>query len=196
MTANFTFFESYYQSVKDLPIEIKAEFYEVLFNYALYDVEPNNDTNPVVKAIFLMAKPNLDKSKARREAGKQGGSKPKQTKANLSKPKQTPSDKDKDKDIDKDTNTVLPINIISYYRDNISNLQSKIKESVSFKEIINKKQDMNKILTGLKNYSHEEVEDKYIKSLDKFIKDKVYLDYQEKKKEPVMDGLLYKGSVY
>jgi hypothetical protein len=106
MTEHFTFFESYYKSVKDLPDDIKAEFYDVLFNYALYDNDISEEANPVVRAIFLMAKPNLDKSKARRDAGKQGGSKPqpksKQTEANVSKSKQVPSDKDKDKEEDKE----------------------------------------------------------------------------------------------
>ena len=102
MTSHFTFFESYYDSVKDLDNDLKAEFFDTLFQYALYDVEPTSSANPVVKALFLMAKPNLDSSKAKREAGKQGGSKPKQTKANLSKPKQSESEKEKEKEKEKD----------------------------------------------------------------------------------------------
>jgi len=102
MSSHFTFFESYYTAVKDLDSEIKAEFYEVIFEYALYDQEPKESSNPVVKALFKMAKPNLDNSKAKRNAGKQGGSKAKQTtskaKQNGSKTKQTVSDKEKEKE--------------------------------------------------------------------------------------------------
>ncbi len=113
MNEHFTFFESYYAAVKDLDNDLKAEFFDVLFQYALYNQEPTEAVNPVVKALFLMAKPNLDNSKAKREAGKRGGSKPKQsgskveanestseaeakqTEADL---KQNGSDKDKEKD--------------------------------------------------------------------------------------------------
>lgn len=106
MTTHFTFFDSYYSSVKDLDNDLKAEFFDVLFQYALYDESPKESINPVVKALFLMAKPNLDASKAKREAGKQGGSKPKQNrskeKANLSKLKQSGSDKEKEKEKEKD----------------------------------------------------------------------------------------------
>ena len=107
MTTHFTFFESYYESVKELDSEIKAEYYDVLFEYALYDQEPSASASPFVRALFIAIKPNLDKSKARRSAGKTGGSKPK-AKAKQSgskpkaKPKQTPSDTDKDKDKDKE----------------------------------------------------------------------------------------------
>ena len=108
MTNHFTFFESYYEAVKDLDADIKAEYFDVLFMYALHDKVPDSMTTPIVKALFTAIKPNLDKSKARREAGKQGGSKRKQTvsktKQTVSKTKQTLSDKDKDKDKDKEKN--------------------------------------------------------------------------------------------
>lgn len=97
MTNHFTFFKSYYEAIKDLDAEIKSEYFDILFNYALYDIEPGDDASPIPKALFNMAKPNLDTSKAKREAGKQGGSKKKQT---TSKPKantkQTSTDKEKE----------------------------------------------------------------------------------------------------
>ena len=117
MNEHFTFFESYYSAVKDLDNDLKAQFYDVLFQYALYNQEPSEDINPVVKALFLMAKPNLDNSKAKREAGRKGGSKAKQSgskteaneskteadkKQNGSKAKQSGSDKEKDKEKDKE----------------------------------------------------------------------------------------------
>jgi len=119
MSGHFTFFASYYDAVEHLDAEIKAEFFDVLFKYALRDEEPESMT-PVVNALFTMAKPNLDISKKRRAAGRKGGSrkqdsskpeakvkqtgskpeaKPKQTKTCLN---ESVSDKDKDKDKDKD----------------------------------------------------------------------------------------------
>ena len=108
MTNHFTFFASYYEAVEHLDADTKAEFFDLLFKYALRDEEPTDTTTPIAKALFMMAKPNLDSSKAKREAGKAGGkqssSKRKQT---TSKPKQTPSDKEKEKEIgvgDRNTN--------------------------------------------------------------------------------------------
>lgn len=107
MTNHFTFFESYYSSVKDLDNDLKAQFFDVLFQYALYNEDPKDDTNAVVKALFTLVKPNLDGSKKRREAGKQGGSKTKaKVKQNKSKSEanenQVLSDKDKEKEKDKE----------------------------------------------------------------------------------------------
>lgn len=108
MTNHFTFFASYYDSIEHLDNDTKAEFLDVLIRYALRDELPEA-ISPVVKALFTMAKPNLDQSKARRKAGAKGGkqtpSKPEaKRKQNASKPeaplKQTPSDKEKEKDKD------------------------------------------------------------------------------------------------
>jgi len=96
MTTHFTFFASYYEAVEHLEPEIKAEFFDLIFKYALRDEEPKDTTTPIVKSLFMMAKPNLDTSKAKREAGKAGG------KQKLSKAKQSPSDKEKEKEKEKD----------------------------------------------------------------------------------------------
>lgn len=110
MTQHFTFFESYYMAVKELDNAIKAEYYDVLFEYALYSNEPGEDASPIVKALFIAIKPNLDKSKARRIAGAKGGSKTKDEqskneangKQNEANGKQTPTDKEKEKEKEKD----------------------------------------------------------------------------------------------
>lgn len=73
MTEHFTFFSSYYESVEHLEASIKADFFDVLFKYALRDELPSNTANPVALALFTMAKPYIDKSKARAKAGQAGG---------------------------------------------------------------------------------------------------------------------------
>ena len=106
MTTHFTFFASYYDSVERLDSSTKGEFFDVLFKYALRDEMPSNDVNAVVLALFTMAKPNLDKSKAKRESGQAGGkqtaSKPQaKVKQTASKSEKDASDKEKEKDIKK-----------------------------------------------------------------------------------------------
>ena len=68
----FTFFSSYYEAVKELPPEIRAEFYDAVIPYAIYGTEPET-TNPVVKALFVLVKPSIDVSRTKASAGKKGG---------------------------------------------------------------------------------------------------------------------------
>jgi hypothetical protein len=111
-STHFTFFASYYDSVERLDSSTKGEFFDVLFRYALRNEHPASDVNPVVYALFTMAKPNIDKSKAKREAGQAGG---KQTvskseansKQTVSKSEKTVSDKEKEKE--KDINKKPPL---------------------------------------------------------------------------------------
>ena len=106
MPTRFTLFESYFDSVEDLDDSTVAEYFRVICRYSLRDEEPE-DMSPMVKALFLLMKPNLDKSKARFHAGTKGGkqtsskreAKHKQTE---SKREKAVSDKDKDKDKDND----------------------------------------------------------------------------------------------
>jgi hypothetical protein len=132
MTTHFTFFESYYSSVKDLDNNLKAEFFDVLFQYALYDIEPISSINAVVKALFTLVKPNLDGSKQRREAGKQGGSKSKanskQTESKQeARQKQVPSDKEKEEDKERGVKRFIPptlLEVIAYQQDKCKNVDA------------------------------------------------------------------------
>lgn len=158
MNSHFTFFESYYASVKDLDNDTKAEFFDLLFKYALYDTEPEN-ASPVANALFIMAKPNLDKSKARRESGKSGGKQTSsKTKQSESKAKQTSSksentsttcssdkekDKDKDKELDKediivneiaDVENSIPLKISEYLLAHILNTNPQFKQPTNLNE--------------------------------------------------------------
>ena len=88
---------------------------------------------------------------------------------------------------------ITPLNIINFYRENISDKSAKIKEQKSFTAITLKADELEKILIGLKNYkSHlvaEGTEEKYYKSLNSFVEDRVYLDFlEEQKKEDYFDG--------
>lgn len=111
MTSHFTFFASYYDSVEKLDSSTKGEFFDVLFKYALRDELPSNDVSAVVFALFTMAKPNLDKSKAKRESGQAGGkqtvSKPQANhKQTVSKSEKDVSDKEKEKEKEKENKKV------------------------------------------------------------------------------------------
>ena len=157
MTDHFTFFESYYNAVEFLEPEIKAEFFDILFKYALRGEHPPDTINPIVQALFTLTKPNLDKSKAKRESGRQGGSKSEANRKQTSskseanrkqtssdKEKEKEKDKDKDKEIDKDTFKKRKPKKVKYdffieklfkyfEADNILTFKSKINTSIAKK---------------------------------------------------------------
>ena len=80
--------------------------------------------------------------------------------------------------------------IISYYSENISSLQAKIKEKAAIHEIAmipkdERQEVLAKVLVGLEHFSEALPEKIFITNLEKFIGEKIYLDYQE----PVVQAL-------
>jgi len=80
-------------------------------------------------------------------------------------------------------NTVAPIEIINFYKKNISSKGEKIREVKSFNAMGLIADSLEKVLIGLKNYKHfldaEEKQEKYFVALNNFVGDKIYLDYQK-----------------
>lgn len=75
---------------------------------------------------------------------------------------------------------IKPKDLVNFYKENISNLQAKIKEVASTNAMALCPDGLEKILIGLRNYANDLPKDKFhITNLEKFIKEKKYLDYQE-----------------
>lgn len=92
---------------------------------------------------------------------------------------------------------ILPKEILDRYREKISNLNEKVKEKKSLTALFLVKEDFEKILIGIDNYSVKAKEDQeqYRKNLYDFINDGIYLDYQQKVKSkyyPVPKNLIDK----
>lgn len=69
----FSFYRSYYEAAKDLPTkEDQADFLMAICSYIFDGVEP--EIQGVASAMFKLAKPNLDTSVKRANAGQIGGS--------------------------------------------------------------------------------------------------------------------------
>ena len=66
------FYESFYDSTKDLDDKTFREAWTALLEYAFYDEEPEN-ISAISSMFFKMAKPNIDKAVQLRENGKGGG---------------------------------------------------------------------------------------------------------------------------
>lgn len=132
MANGFTFFHSFYEAAQGLKEKERLQFYEAIINYSIIGEEP--ELCDVAKAMFLLVKPVLDKSREKSKSGKKGGeantkqmkskaeANRKQTgskseanvKQTVSKSKatakQTASDisEDKDKEIEKDKEYITP----------------------------------------------------------------------------------------
>lgn len=91
MKESFVFYESFYQAIKDLNNDIKAEFVTALCEYCLYDNEI--ELQPFTKALFVAVKPTIDNTLKRYyasvENGKKGG-RPKKPNDNPTKTQQKP----------------------------------------------------------------------------------------------------------
>ena len=132
MAGGFTFFHSFYEAARELEEQDRLRFYDAIINYSINGEEPDLSGN--IKAMFMLAKPVLDKSREKSKSGKKGGeANTKQTeskaeanlkqtgskseanrKQNESKSeanaKQTGSDisEEKDKEIEKDKEYITP----------------------------------------------------------------------------------------
>lgn len=97
-----------------------------------------------------------------------------------------------------EANEIKPKDIITFYKENISNLQSKIKEISSVNAMALCSDGLEKILTGLSNYANDLPKDSFhITNLEKFIKEKFYLDYQEPiRKNAPTNKLVIAGKQY
>ena len=73
----FTFYESFFKAVSRIKKKAdKADAYDMICAYALYQEEPDLDSaSDAVAIAFELLRPVLDKAKERAESGKKGGSK-------------------------------------------------------------------------------------------------------------------------
>ena len=118
-----TFFQSFYDSAKALPDRERHAFYDAIIDYAFTGEQPTPDSPAY--ALFLLAKPNIDKSRENAENGRKGGLKCGAVKARFgnsnarglalrSQAKRkgacvsNASDKEKDKEKDKDITYPTP----------------------------------------------------------------------------------------
>ena len=96
---------------------------------------------------------------------------------NTKKENVTPQESQESK---KDEEKILPKDILDFYKENISNLRSKIQEVNSMNALALHKKELALILKGLENYAKVLPEDAtYIITLQNFVRNGVYLDYQE-----------------
>ncbi len=73
---SFLFYRSFYEAIRCMPLDVQAEIYPAICEYALFGRAPKN-LSEVAKGMFTLIKPNIDVNTARFENGKKGGRKKK-----------------------------------------------------------------------------------------------------------------------
>ena len=113
MRDGFVFYRSFYEASKPLNNEDKLALYEAIFEFALNQSETKRE--PMVNAMFMLIKPQLEANNKRYENGKNGGRPPKEKtetkpKHNQSITKTEPKEKEKEKVNDKDKEFTYSLN--------------------------------------------------------------------------------------
>ena len=71
MRDSIVFYRSFYEAIKEIPLEEQGVVYNAIYGYALDGIEP--ELTGIAKAIFLLVKPQIDANNSRYENGKKGG---------------------------------------------------------------------------------------------------------------------------
>lgn len=92
----FTMYESIYKSLQRIRNKKdRADAYDAICAYALYNQEPNLETaSDAVAIAFELIRPVLDSARKKAESGKQGGSKPKAKGKQTSREKENEEEKE------------------------------------------------------------------------------------------------------
>mgnify|MGYP007008490223 FL=1 len=69
---SFVFYRSFFEAISLMPPEVQAEVYPSLVEYALNGKEPKG-LSDIAQGVFILVKPNIDASIARKENGKKFG---------------------------------------------------------------------------------------------------------------------------
>ena len=83
----FTFYDSFYESIQALPQYKQLEAYNNLIRYALYEEKPKK-LEGLLRVAFVMQKPILDTARRKAIAGAKGG------KANGKQHREEPEDEE------------------------------------------------------------------------------------------------------
>lgn len=105
MRDGFIFYRSFYEASKPLNNDDKLALYEAIFEFALNQNETKRE--PMVNAMFMLIKPQLEANNKRYENGKNGGRPPKRKTETKPKHNQNitetkPKEKEKEKEKEKD----------------------------------------------------------------------------------------------
>jgi DnaD/phage-associated family protein len=89
MRDSIVFYRSFYEAIKEIPMEEQGIVYNAIYGYALDGIFP--ELKGVAKAIFLLVKPQIDANNSKYENGKKGGRTKTEPNPNQSETKDEPN---------------------------------------------------------------------------------------------------------
>lgn len=131
MRDSFVFYRSFYEAMQGLSDEQKGQCFEVLANYAINGIEPDN-MNPVVRLFFLMAKPIMDNNNQKYENGKLGGRPKNQTETKIKPNNNQTITKPKPSENQTETNVDVDVDVRCLNNNNIPSNEGGKTEKINF----------------------------------------------------------------
>lgn len=104
MRDSIVFYRSFYEAIKEIPLEEQGVVYNAIYGYALDGIEP--ELTGIAKAIFLLVKPQIDANNSRYENGKKGG----KPKANQNETKTEPKTNQDETETEPNVNVNVNVN--------------------------------------------------------------------------------------
>ena len=137
MRDGFVFYRSFYEASKPLNKDDKLALYESIFEFGLNQNETKRE--PMVNAMFMLIKPQLEANNKRYENGKNGGrplkekteTKPKHNQSiTKTEPKEKEKEKEKEKVNDKEKKFTYNLGVKTSYSNLSSLYKQKLKEDI------------------------------------------------------------------
>lgn len=172
MRDTMIFYRSFYEAVKDLPIDEQGKIYNAIFNYSLNFKE--DKLTGVSKAVWTLIKPQLDANIKRY----QNGTKPKQSK---SKTEANTKQKISKVEANKNNNDIIITNNIIYRS---FNHLSITQEQFNKLELEYSKEQIDEVLDAIENFSGNKKYKSLYLTVKNWIKDKP-------KKNELKDDLVF-----
>ena len=111
----FAFYPSYYEAITEfVPEEHQLEGLKAFIEYGLYGVEPSGDLPDMIRGLFKISRPTIDKHLRDVENGKKGGRPPKKedektgVKTGVNTGAKTKKEKEKERDMEREKDISFP----------------------------------------------------------------------------------------
>ncbi len=125
---SFVFYRSYYEAIELLPKSQRADAYRAIFEFMFNGNDITDELPNTAKAIFLMAKPTLEASNKKYEAGKKGAE---AKKANKEKADDKQPDKQSESNLDSKQQATSQANDKQPTKQNGSNVNVNVNDNVN-----------------------------------------------------------------
>lgn len=149
MRDSIVFYRSFYEAIKEIPMEQQGVIYNAIYGYALDGIVP--ELTGVAKSIFLLVKPQIDANNERYENGCRGGA-PKGNQNAKKQPKNNQKTTEKQPVVDLEEQKKQPNDNVN---ENVNDNENDLKENVKRKSTTQAKAFVKPTTEEVKAYCGE-----------------------------------------